>query len=231
MTDDGGDTGSDEQVVRELEQVVAAGSPQGVGWFRFCFDDQRWEWSDDMARMHGYEPGEVEPTTELLLSHKHPEDRDRVEAEFVSSVRDHAPFSSRHRIVDTAGGEHQVVVVSAAITDESNAVVGTEGYFVDITDAIVEERGEAIRAVIPDLMQDRALIEQAKGALMLAYGVTAEQAFRVLRWRSQETNTKLRALATQIVRELHAVPTPGLPVRTAFDHLILTVHQRIPAPE
>jgi len=55
------------------------GDDQGVGAFRFWFVGQRWEWSDGVARMHGYEPGTVEPTTELLLSHKHPDDRRHVQ--------------------------------------------------------------------------------------------------------------------------------------------------------
>jgi AmiR/NasT family two-component response regulator len=44
------------------------------------------------------------------------------------------------------------------------------------------------------------VIEQAKGMLMLAYGLGAVAAFDLLRWRSQETNVKLRRLARQIVR-------------------------------
>jgi hypothetical protein len=50
-----------------------------VGAFRFWFVGQRWEWSDEVARMHGYEPGAVVPTTKLLLSHKHPDDRAHVQ--------------------------------------------------------------------------------------------------------------------------------------------------------
>jgi hypothetical protein len=49
-----------------------------VGSFRFWFAGERWEWSDEVARMHGYEPGSVAPTTKLLLSHKHPDDREHV---------------------------------------------------------------------------------------------------------------------------------------------------------
>src|SRR3546814_15529870 len=49
-----------------------------VGGFRFWFVGQRWEWSDEVARMHGYDPGSVTPTTELLLSHKHHDDRHHV---------------------------------------------------------------------------------------------------------------------------------------------------------
>lgn len=40
-----------------------------VGSFRYVINDDRWEWSDAVARMHGYAPGSVTPTTELVLSH------------------------------------------------------------------------------------------------------------------------------------------------------------------
>src|SRR5574337_1152278 len=68
----------DAEELSAVDLVIGAGEPQRVGRFRFFLDGQRWEWSDAVARMHGYEPGEVEPTTELLLRHKHPEDRERV---------------------------------------------------------------------------------------------------------------------------------------------------------
>ncbi|MFI6045255.1 PAS domain-containing protein [Nocardia sp. NPDC051321] len=54
------------------------GGGSGFGSFRFWFATQCWEWSPEVYRMHGYSPGEVQPTTELLLSHKHPEDRAQV---------------------------------------------------------------------------------------------------------------------------------------------------------
>jgi hypothetical protein len=55
-----------------VARVVGAGTPQTTGSFRFWFADQRWEWSDEVAAMHGYAPDSVTPTTELLLAHKHP---------------------------------------------------------------------------------------------------------------------------------------------------------------
>src|ERR1700756_2141655 len=57
---------------------VGVASETRVGAFRFYFDDQRWEWSEQVQRMHGYQPGTVTPTTELMLSHKHPDDRDQI---------------------------------------------------------------------------------------------------------------------------------------------------------
>jgi hypothetical protein len=82
-------------------------------------------------------------------------------------------------------------------------------------------------AALPDLFENRASIEQAKGVLMYVYRVSAEQAFRVLQWRSQETNVKLRALAKQLLAEVATLISPTAAVQNQFDHLLLTVHERI----
>lgn len=53
--------------------------PECMGWFRFYFDNQCWEWSEGVQRMYGYRPGTMfTPTTDVVLSHKHPDDRDEV---------------------------------------------------------------------------------------------------------------------------------------------------------
>jgi hypothetical protein len=199
-----------------------------VGAFRFWFVGQRWEWSDEVAVMHGYEPGSVEPTTELLLSHKHPEDRDHVQELLDRALHSKSSFSSRHRFIDTAGNVHDAIVVADRMLDDAGAVVGTAGYYVDLTATIDETRQVVLDEALPDLFEARAVIEQAKGVLMAIYRVSAEQAFGVLRWRSQETNTKLRALAKQLIDEMATLPSPSAEVQSAFDHLLLTVHQRIP---
>ena len=41
-------------------------------------------------------------------------------------------------------------------------------------------------------------IEQAKGALMVTYGITADAAFALLRFHSQNRNVKVRAIAAQL---------------------------------
>ncbi|MBF6184251.1 MULTISPECIES: PAS and ANTAR domain-containing protein [Nocardia] len=208
------------------DRVVGAGAPRDVGSFRFRFADQRWEWSDEVAAMRGYPPGSVVPTTELLLSHKHPEDREQVAATLARAIRDAAPFSSRHRIVDTAGRVRHVIVVADRMTDASGRPIGTAGYYIDVTGTLAAHRRETLDDTLPELYAARAVIEQAKGVLMFVYGIGAEQAFRVLSWRSQETNTKLRALAAQLLADIGAVPVP-VGVRSHFDHLLLTAHERI----
>ncbi|MFX0578006.1 PAS and ANTAR domain-containing protein [Nocardia nepalensis] len=214
---------------RALGRVIGMGKPQSIGTFRFWFADQRWEWSDEVAMLHGYEPGTVVPTTELLLSHKHPEDRAQVADTLAKSIEKAQPFSSRHRIIDTAGRVHHVIVVADQMYDDTDTVVGTSGYYIDLTDALAERQQETLDDALPELYAARAVIEQAKGALMLVYGVSADQAFRVLSWRSQETNIKLRTLATRLVADLGSLTDSMADLRTKFDHLLLTAHERIEA--
>ena len=210
----------------EASVVVGVGEPQRVGSFRFWFADQRWEWSPEVAAMHGYGADEVTPTTELLLAHKHPEDRERVSAAITESIRSGEPFSSRHRIIDTRGQEHQVVVVGTALANDSGTVVGTEGFYVDVTEAAIRQLQAGVTAAVDELSRSRAVIEQAKGMLMFAYGVDANRAFDVLVWRSQQTNIKLRELAAQLVDDLTPVTLPTQ-VRTRVDQLLITAHQRV----
>ena len=108
----------------EADVSAAAGPNLNVGGFRFWFVGQRWEWSDEVARMHGYEPGTVAPTTKLLLSHKHPDDYRHVLGALEDTRRPRAVFSTRHRMIDTAGNEHLIVVVGAQLRDDAGTVVG-----------------------------------------------------------------------------------------------------------
>jgi hypothetical protein len=212
-----------------LEQALAGGSPQRVGWFRFYFADERWEWSEQVQQMHGYEPGTVTPTTELVLSHKHPDDYQQVAATLDEMRRTHKTFSTRHRIIDTKGAVHSVVVVGDQLYDGAGGLIGTHGFYVDVTpsDALHEE---LVTAAVAEITENRATIEQAKGMLMLIYRVDAAAAFDLLKWRSQEANVKLRVLAEQLLTDFGSLTyEETLPPRAIFDHLLLTAHQRVDA--
>ncbi|TVS84185.1 PAS and ANTAR domain-containing protein [Mycobacterium helveticum] len=210
------DTGAQE-VHSPVDLVLGPGEPQQVGRFRFFLDGERWEWSDAIARMHGYQPGSVEPTTELLLEHKHPEDRERVAA-VLEHVRKGEPFSSRHRIIDTAGRTHWVVVAGDRMVDDDGKFIGMSGFYVDVT--------ESLQSTITDVMSSvavaRARIEQAKGVLMAAYGISAERAFHILAWRSQEANVKLRDLAARFLDVVSDGRAPA-DTRSHVDHALLTL--------
>jgi hypothetical protein len=212
--------------IAEVDQAFA-GAPQRVGWFRFYFEDQRWEWSEQVQRMHGYEPGTFTPTTELVLAHKHPEDRGEVAKTIDEMLLARRAFSTRHRILDTRGVVHQVVVVGDLLTDRQGVVIGTHGYYVDITPSSDRAREDLISERLAEITEHRAVIEQAKGMLMLIYGLDDDAAFDLLRWRSQSSNVKLRRLAEKIVEDFRAVRDDGITSRSAFDHALLTVDEGV----
>lgn len=209
-----------------VEQALAGGAGQPAGWFRFYFSDQRWEWSEQVLRMHGYEAGSVTPTTELVLSHKHPDDRGHVAATIDQIVHTRQAFSTRHRIVDTRGGVHHVVVVGDRIFDDDGDVIGTHGFYIDVSGPRERSREDEVSAKLAEISENRAGIEQAKGMLMLIYGLSDSAAFELLKWLSQEANIKLRPLAEQIAEDFRGAGLP-LHTRSEFDHLLLTAHERV----
>jgi ANTAR domain/PAS fold len=216
-----------EPGVAELERPLAEGAPEHVGWFRYFFDEQRWEWSAQVQRMHGYEPGTVTPTTDLVLAHKHPDDVRHI-ADTLELIRQtRQPFSSRHRIRDIRGRVHYVVVVGDQLHDETGAVVGTRGFYIDVTPAELA-RQDQVSAAVARVAEDRSVIDQATGMLMLIYGIDASHAFELLRWESQQANVKLRRLAEQITADFAALTDSDmLPTRAMYDKLLLNIHTRM----
>jgi PAS domain S-box-containing protein len=212
-----------------VEQALAGGAPQRFGWYRFYFADERWEWSPEVARIHGYEPGDVSPSTRLVLSHKHPDDYRQVAAALEDILRTHKPFSTRHRIITVQGTTRDVVVIGERMHDNGGRVIGTQGFYIDVTPA-EEIQAAIITEAVAEIAENRAAIEQAKGILMLVYRIGADAAFDLLKWRSQETNVKLRALAEQLLADVHALEyNETVPPRSTFDRLLLTTHQRVRA--
>jgi PAS domain S-box-containing protein len=196
------ETDTDDETPGDLDKALLAGKSQRVGRFQYDYGTDTWTWSDAVARMHGYEPGEVEPTTELMLQHRHPEDVANVTD---SLTKTKAPFSGRHRIVTKAGDIRNVVVVGEVVKDDDGEVVATRGFFVDVTAAVKEDVQKGVTDELQNIVAHRAVIDQAKGMLMAIYDISDDAAFEVMRWRSQEMNVKLYGIATELVAQV-----PGL---------------------
>jgi hypothetical protein len=82
------------------------------------------------------------------------------------------------------------------------------------------QQQESISRAVAAISDGRSLINQVRGILVLVYRIDAEAAFGVLKWRSQVTNTKLRAFAEQLMSDIRGLEYDGqLPQRATFDHL------------
>jgi hypothetical protein len=83
--------------------------------------------------IHGYASGAVTVTTALLLSHQHPGDQERLATMLDRIKADHTPLSSRHRIFDTDGVEHSIVIVGDLLHHDTGAVIETQESYIDVT--------------------------------------------------------------------------------------------------
>ncbi|MFZ0230042.1 MAG: PAS and ANTAR domain-containing protein [Mycobacterium sp.] len=197
-----------------------------TGWFRFYFAEERWEWSPEVDQIHGYKPGSVTVTTDLVMSHKYPDDHPKMTALLNQVQQTHAPISSRHRIIDARGRIRDVVVVGDQLHDDLGEVIGTHGFYLDVTPAVQH----AISDAVAEIAVSRGIIEQTKGMLMIIYRLDGDKAFDILKWRSQETNVKLRTFAERLAADfLELSYYDVLPTRTTYDHLLLTAHERVTA--
>ncbi|AEG42858.1 PAS and ANTAR domain-containing protein [Isoptericola variabilis] len=211
-----------------VEAALASGAKPPVGRYRLDLKTARWVWSDEVYVMHGFQPGDVVPTTEMMLSHKHPDDRARVDGVLREAALTGEPFSSVHRIFDAQGKVRTLAVTGQGRRDpETGEVTELVGYFIDVTEAQREaaqrEATESIRASA----ERRAAIEQAKGVLMVAYGVDAEGAFDELRTASNRLNVPVRELAVWLI---HWFSRPGLTAFPTRDEIAEFLAAPVPVP-
>lgn len=212
------------------ERVLALGTRTRAGSYRLDLATQRWWWADEVYAIHGFAPHEVVPTTELLLAHKHPEDRDRVVATLDEASRTGAAFSSVHRIVDARGRERVVAVVGEGQgTGALGGPAELVGYFVDVTE-VVDDRAQATATVsIAAAAQSRSVIDQAVGVVAFVEEVDPGAAFLVLRSASNDANVPIRVLARAIVGALPTLRHDPGRVRHFLDGLLSPAHRPTPA--
>ena len=181
---------------RTSADPVQQGPLQG----RFAYDvvTDTWWWSHETYQIHGFEPGEVVPTTRLVLAHKHPDDRERFHGVLLTACRTGEPFVSVHRIMDAVGATKHVVLAGHGIVD-AGTVRRLTGSFADVTRLVTDAAALLADEQIRSSRESRAVIEQAKGILGAMWKVSPERAFSRLRRASMDRNVPVRELAAQVV--------------------------------
>jgi AmiR/NasT family two-component response regulator len=100
--------------------------------------------------------------------------------------------------------------------------VATRGFYIDVTEAIEAELQDAVGEELRGIVAHREVIEQAKGMRMVLYGIEADAAFAVLRWRLKELNVKLHTIAAKLVENLPRQLQLAPDGRKGADHYLMT---------
>lgn len=193
-----------------VEPLVECEHADGVAAFHYFVGSGRWQWSGAALVL---EP-ETVPGVDFFGPHVHTEDRALV-AEAMSRIVDGRPVRSRYRLVADTGQTRWMVMVAHPVTDWAGTVTKSSGFVVDVTEVVQAALGSAL----PEIVDFRGPIEQAKGVLMAARGVTADDAFtvhrRVLRSRGQSCRVRNAVFYGRIETSpdvsRHPVPVAGPP--------------------
>lgn len=197
---------------KDVTGALTSGVSFETGAFRYDVTTDRWWWSDEVYRMHGFEPGDVVPTTAMILAHKHPDDRERYAGALTSTSLLGGTFASVHRILDAQGDERVLATVGDAHPSGPGArVTEITGHFVDITAVVRLLAADEATRQIRQADERRAVIDQAMGVTAARTGVSVEEAFDLLRGASMRSNIKLRTLAERVVANARlAAPSADL---------------------
>ncbi|MEZ0580084.1 PAS and ANTAR domain-containing protein [Nocardioides sp. MH1] len=204
---------------------MLAGLPPPKGRFAYHLKDESWEWDDDVYRIHGREPGSVDPTEELVRTSKHVDDVEHVKAVLDRAARDGGSFAVSYRAIRADGSERQVLLTGCCYPRNSD-VETIEGYFLDLTTIFEDEVRKEASKSIQASSESRSTIEQAKGALMVVYGLSPEAAFTMLQWWSKNHNVKLRDLASRLMEATQSTLVVGKGLQQPFDNLLYDLTSR-----
>ncbi|ACV80648.1 GAF and ANTAR domain-containing protein [Nakamurella multipartita] len=178
--------------------VLDAGSARFVG-------------SDELALVLGFAPGDVVLTPAVVLAHLHPDDRLEWQAGLQRCLATGRPVVVNHLLL-TAEAEPRPAMTTLTALTEQDRVRAVTGVITDLSDRVRRATEAEIRQAVRAAAATRSEIDQAKGIVMAAFDVDADQAFALLKWHSSQSNRKLRDLATGMIEGL-AAANSALPLR------------------
>ena len=92
-------------------------------------------WSDELFRIFGYQPGQIEVSNETFFHAVHPDDRNAVRAAVAEAIKERKQYSTEHRIVLPDGTERIILEHADILRDEQTGhPVKMVGVAQDITE-------------------------------------------------------------------------------------------------
>src|SRR5262249_28505140 len=125
-------------------------------------------WSDELYRIYGLAPREVEITLESFLARVHPDDRSRILGEVKKAIERGGRFAYRERIVRPDGSVRVLDTLGEAVREAEGRVVGLIGTCRDVTEERRRERLEAAAYRVLEMIASGAELSAVLEKLVLA---------------------------------------------------------------
>jgi len=119
----------------QLELLSLAEQMSGVGHWRYDVISGEVSWSDEVYRIHGYAPGEIDPSYGAALSFYHPDDAPVLARAVERALATGEGYEFRLRL-QPPGREQRLVSAKATTEqDETGRTITMFGVFQDVTEA------------------------------------------------------------------------------------------------
>lgn len=105
-----------------------------IGIWDWEINSGRVTWNDNYFRVHGWEPGAVEPSHQVWRDRIHPDDRSEVDRMIHQALTSHETFNLEYRIVCPTGEVRWLLCNGRGISDDSGQIVRLLGAALDISD-------------------------------------------------------------------------------------------------
>jgi len=114
----------------ETEQLAHIGS------WNFDLQSNKLSWSDEVYRIFGLEPQELDVTYEFFLDAIHPEDRELVNNAYYSSINEGRDnYEVEHRVIQKSSGNTRLVYEKCIhIRNSAGEIISSKGMVQDVTE-------------------------------------------------------------------------------------------------
>jgi PAS domain S-box-containing protein len=138
-------TEAEERSTRMARLLASSEELADMGSWELDLASREGLWSDQMYRIHGYEPGAVHPTVELFMSEVHPDDRDSLRSLFQTLARSPEKLMGdgvmlEYRVVRRDGSVREIVGRGRVEADHEGRPARWVGCAQDVTDQRLTER-------------------------------------------------------------------------------------------
>lgn len=147
-----------------LKLLEAAEEMAGVGHWHLDTDTEELHWSDEVFRIHGYQPGSFIPRVQQAIEAYHPADRDRISQAVAKGIEEGCPWNEELRLI-RADGVIRNVLAKGEPLYEQGQLIALFGVFQDITEQKQQQQHLKQLSQVVELTQEGIIIADRTGRI------------------------------------------------------------------